>query len=163
MYSDNCPLDVRHIAPTSNEDNIYDGITQMVRIALSENQSQLIDSSPLTKAGVKIPPPECYTGSAKLEDFEDFVSSMLRWLKVNGLLGAASSEWQLTFLGTHLEGEAQEWFMRNVESPTRVIQSWDLEAVIIGLQRRFLPTLTHRHTAADFDVMCQSTGTVQEL
>ena len=108
---------MRHIAPTSDEYNIYDGIAQIVRLALSENKNQLVESSPLTKAGVKIPSPECYVGSDKL-DFEVFISSMLRWLKINGLLGAASRDWQLTVLGTRLEGEAQEWYMWNIELPT---------------------------------------------
>jgi hypothetical protein len=133
-HADNHPFNIRHIAPTSIEDSVYDRISQMVRIALAENQSQLIDSSPLSKAGIKIPLPGCYMGSAKLEDFEDFVFNILRWLKLNGMLGAASGEWQLTLLGTCLTGEAQEWYMRNVESPTRAIQHWTLEAAILGLQ-----------------------------
>jgi hypothetical protein len=93
----------------------------MVQIALAENQSQLIDSSPLSKAKIKIPLPRCYSGSTKLKDFEVFLFNILRWLKLNGMLGAASSEWQLMLLGTCLTSEAQEWYMRNVESPTQVI------------------------------------------
>jgi hypothetical protein len=162
-HADNCPFDVRHIAPMLIEDSIYDGISQMVRIALVENQSQLIDSSPLSKAGIKILLPRCYLGSAKLEDFEDFIFNILYWLKLNGMLGAASSEWQLMLLGTCLTGEAQEWYMRNVESPTQAIQQWGLEATILGLQRQFLPMLMHRHMAADFDGMHQGNSTVQEL
>jgi hypothetical protein len=34
---------------------------------------------------------------------------------------------------------------------------------ILGLQRRFLPMLTHRHAAMDFDAVRQGNGTVQEL
>jgi hypothetical protein len=133
-YADNHPFDVRHIAPTSIEDSIYDGISQMVRIALAENQSQLIDSSPLSKAGIKILLPGCYSDSAKLEDFKDFIFNILHWLKLNGMLGAASGEWQLTLLGSCLTGEAQEWYMRNVELPMQVIQHWSLKAAILGLQ-----------------------------
>jgi hypothetical protein len=99
-----------------------------------ENQSQLIDSSLLSKAGIKIPLPRCYSGSTKLKDFEDFVFNILHWLKLDGILGAASSEWQLTLLGTCLTSEAQEWYMRNVEFPTWAIQQWSLEASIHDLQ-----------------------------
>jgi hypothetical protein len=99
-------------------------------------------------------------GSAKLENF---VFNTLCWLKLNGMLGAASGEWQLMLLGTCLTGEAQEWYMRNMESPMQVIQQWSLEAAILGLQRQFLPMLTHRHAAADFDTMHQGNSTVQEL
>jgi hypothetical protein len=128
-----------------------------------ENQSQLIDSSPLSKAGIKILLPGCYSGSAKLKVFKVFVFNILHWLKLNGMLGAASGEWQLTLLGTCLTGEAQEWYMRNMELPTWAIQQWGLEATILGLQRWLLPTLMHRHAAADFDAMCQGNSTVQEL
>jgi hypothetical protein len=51
------------------------------------------------------------------------------------MLGAASGEWQLMLLGTCLTGEAQEWYMRNVESPMQAIPQWGLEATILGLQR----------------------------
>jgi hypothetical protein len=50
-------------------------------------------------------------GSAKLEDFEIFIFNILHWLKLNRMLGAASSEWQLMLLGTYLTSEAQEWYM----------------------------------------------------
>jgi hypothetical protein len=88
----------------------------MVCLALFENRDQALDSSPLSKAGVKIPLPDLYSGSTKLEDFEMFVTSMLRWLKLNCMLGTAGQDWQLTVLGTRLAGKAQEWYMRNVES-----------------------------------------------
>jgi hypothetical protein len=94
---------------------------------------------------VKLPLPEPYLGSPKLEDLEVFMSNALHWLKINCMLGAASNELQLIFLGTHLSGEAQEWYMRNVESSTCIIQQWNLETMILGLQHRFLPILRHRH------------------
>jgi hypothetical protein len=117
----------------SIKDSIYDSISQMVQIALMENQSQVIDSSPWSKARIKIPLPSYYVGSAKLEVFEVFIFNILHWLKLNRMLGAASSKWQLTLLGTCLTGKAQEWYMRNVELPTWAIQHWSLEAVILGL------------------------------
>jgi hypothetical protein len=61
----------------SNKDNIYDSISQMVWLALSENQNQVNDSLPLFIAGVKIPLPDLYAGSVKLEDFEIFISNVL--------------------------------------------------------------------------------------
>jgi hypothetical protein len=102
-------------------------------------------------------------GSTKLEDFKDFVFNILCWLKTNGMLGAASSKWQLTFLGTHLNSKAQEWYMWNIELPTWVIQCWSLETAVLSLQHRFLLKLMHRHTAADFYTVCQGNSTVQEL
>jgi hypothetical protein len=60
-----------------DEDNVYDSIAQTVRQALAENRDQEIDSSPLSKAGVKLLLPEPYSGSPKLEDFKGFVSNAL--------------------------------------------------------------------------------------
>jgi hypothetical protein len=148
---------------TLDEDNVYNGIMQMVHLALFENRVQILDSSPLSKAGVKILLPDSYTSSTKLEDFEIFISSMLRWLKLNCMLGTAGQDWQLTILGMCLTSKAQEWYMCNIESSTRMIQTWNLETAILSLQCRFLPTLMHRHAATDLDTVCQSNGTVQEL
>jgi hypothetical protein len=107
-----------------DEDNVYDSISQMVQLTLAENLNQAIDSSPLSKAVVKILLPDQYLGSSKLEDFEVFMSNVLHWLKINCMLGATSSEMQLTFLGTCLNSESQEWYMHNVKSFTCIIQNW---------------------------------------
>jgi hypothetical protein len=88
---------------------------------------------------------------------------MLRWLKLNCMLGMAGQDWQLTVLGTSLTSEVQEWYMHNVESSTRMIQAWNLETEVLSLQCRFLPTLMHKHAATDFDTGHQGNGTVQEL
>ena len=47
--------------------------------------------------------------------FKVFIAGILRWLKMNCLLGETSVEMQVNYLGTCLTGEAQEWFYRNVE------------------------------------------------
>jgi hypothetical protein len=91
------------------------------------------------------------------------MSNALHWLKINCMVGATSNKLQLIFLGTRLDDEAQEWYMCNVESSTHIIQQWNLETMILSLQHRFLPMLTHRHAASDFDAVHQGNGTVQEL
>ena len=45
-----------------------------------------------------------------LEEFEVFIAGILRWLKMNCLLGETSIEMQVDYLGTCLTGEVQEWF-----------------------------------------------------
>jgi hypothetical protein len=82
-HANNHPANMRHIAPTLDKDNVYDGITQSVWLALAEDINQEIDSSPLSKAGAKLPLPNQYSGSSKLEDFDVFVSNLLHWLKIN--------------------------------------------------------------------------------
>jgi hypothetical protein len=93
----------------------YDGITQMIRIALADAVDMDPEKSPLAKAGVKLKHPEPYSGGSDIEEFEGFIANILRWLKMNYLLGPTSTDLQVSYLGTCLTGEAQEWFHRNVE------------------------------------------------
>ena len=141
----------------------YDGIARMIRATLAEGQYTDPDKSVLIRAGVKLVHPETYAGGSDLEEFEVFVAGILRWLKMNCLLGATSTEMQVSYLGTRLTGEAQEWFYRNVERYDREVRDWTLESVIQGLQKRFLHTLTHHHASNKFDTVSQGTKTVQEV
>ena len=93
----------------------YDGIARIICTALAEGQHTDPDKSVLTRAGVKLDHPETYVGGSDLEEFKVFIAGILSWLKMNYLLGETSVEMQVDYLGTHLTGEAQEWFYRNVE------------------------------------------------
>ena len=87
----------------------------MICAALAEGQHTDPDKFVLTQAGVKLDHPETYAGGSDLEEFEVFIAGILRWLKMNCLLGETSIEMQVDYLGTHLTGEAQEWFYRKLE------------------------------------------------
>ena len=78
----------------------------MVRVALEENRDADPEKSALARAGIKIPHPGTYSGSADLEELEIFVAGILQWLKMNQYLGSANMEFQVNYLGTCLEGEA---------------------------------------------------------
>ena len=119
----------------------YDGIACMIHAALAKGQHTDPDKSVLTRAGVKLDHPETYAGGSDLEEFEVFIAGILRWLKMNCLLGETSIEMQVDYLGTHLTGDAQEWFYRNVDRFDRQVCEWTLETVAQGLQRRFLHTI----------------------
>ena len=86
----------------------YDGIACMIHTLLAEGQHTDPDKSVLTQASIKLDHPETYAGSSDLEEFEVFVAGILRWLKMNCLLGETSIDMQVDYLGTHLTGEAQE-------------------------------------------------------
>ena len=114
----------------------YDGIAHMIRAALAEGQHTDPDKPVLTQVSVKLDHPETYVGSSDLKEFEVFIAGILRWLKMNCLLGETSVEMQVDYLGTCLTGEVQEWFYRNVERFDRQVREWTLEMVVQGLQRR---------------------------
>ena len=141
----------------------YDGITQMIRIALIDAVDMDPETSPQAKTGVKLKHPEPYSGGSDLEEFEGFVANILRWLKMNYLLGPTSIELQVSYMGTCLTCEAQEWYHRNVPRFDRQVRDWTLETVVQGLQKRFLHTLTYHHASNKFNAVMQGTKTVQEL
>ena len=92
----------------------YDGIACMIHAALAKGQHTDPDKSVLTRASIKLDHPETYVGGSDLE-FEVFIAGILRWLKMNCLLGETSVEMQVDYLGTCLTGKVQEWFYINVE------------------------------------------------
>ena len=150
-----------HMEVTSSTSS--DGITCMVRVALEENRDADPEKSALAQVGIKIPHPETYSGSADLEELEIFVAGILRWLKMNQYLGSTNTEFQVNYLGTCLEGEAREWFLRNVEHFERDVHDWTLKTVVAGLQQRFLHTLTHHHASNRFESVMQGSKTIHEI
>ena len=56
----------------------YDGITQVIRIALADAADMDPERSPLAKAGVKLKHPELYSGGSDLEEFEGYIANILR-------------------------------------------------------------------------------------
>ena len=81
----------------------YDGIVHMICAVLAEGQHTDPDKSVFTRAGVKLDHPETYTGSSDLKEFEVFVAGILRWLKMNCLLGETSIDMQVDYLALTLQ------------------------------------------------------------
>ena len=142
----------------------YSGIQQMVRQAL---QNASLEDEPeksfLAKAGVKMGTPPTYGGERNLEKFENWVASLLRFMSMYNLLGPRASKIQLQLLGQCLTDEAQEWFYRQVERFDREVKHWDLESVLMGLQKWFMPTLSLNKVAVGYDHLMQGSMNVQQL
>ena len=100
---------------------------RMLCSALEESREDDPNDSIVAWMRLNISPPEEYSGSSDLKVYETFVTGILRWLKLHGLLGVKYTETQVQFLGMQLKGNASEWFMRNVECPDR---DWSSESVI---------------------------------
>ena len=132
-------------------------------MALEENKDADPEKSALARAGIKIPPPGTYSGSADLEELEIFVAGVLQWLKMNQYLGSTNTEFQVNYLGMRLSFKAWEWFLRNVEHFEQDVQDWTLETVVTGLQQRFLHTLMHHHASNRFESIMQGNKTIHEI
>ena len=141
----------------------HNSITHMLRVTMDENKDTDPDRSVLTRAGIKLQPPEVYSGSTDLEEFEIFVAGVQRWLRMSHLLGLSNNNEQLNLLGTCLQGGAWEWFYRNVEHPEQEVHRWTFESAIQGLQCRFLHRLTHHHASNKYKSAMQGNQTVHEL
>ena len=113
----------------------HDPIMCMLCSALEESREDDPDDSIIARMRLNISPPEEYSGSSDLEVYETFVTGILQWLKLHGLLGAKYTKTQVQFLGTRLKGNASEWFTRNIEHPNRPMRNWSLESVIEDLQK----------------------------
>ena len=99
----------------------------MVNTMLAENWDMIPKDSIVIKTKLSIPSPEEYSGSLDLDVYETFVAGILRWLRLNGLLGKDNAAFQVECLGTRLKGDALEWYMRNVKRHDRPIRDWSLE------------------------------------
>ena len=132
----------------------HDPVIHMVRSTLEESWDDNPNESMVAWMRLNISPPEEYSGSSDLKVYETFVTGTLQWLR-HSLLGANYTETQVQLLGMQLKGNTSEWFTRNVECPGRPIKDWSLEAVIEGLQKRFLNSLTHRQVSNKFDMIEQ--------
>ena len=113
----------------------HDPIMRMVCSTLEENQEDNPNDSVVAWTRLNISPSEEYSGSSDLQVYEMFVTGILQWLRLHGLLGVKYTKTQVQFLGTQLKGNASEWVTRNVECPNRPIRDWSLESVIEGLQK----------------------------
>ena len=116
----------------------------------------------IAQVRLNINPPEEYWGSSDLKVYEMFITGILWWLRLHGLLGVNYTETQVQFLAMWLKGNTSEWFT-NIECPGWPIKDRSLESVIKGLQKRFLNSLMHRQGSNKFDMIKQGQKTVQEL
>ena len=136
----------------------------MVQEVRDASKGLSTENSILVRMGAKMPP-EPYAGEPDLKQYQVFVAGLLRWFSMNQLLGsdAESTLMQLKCLGNCLQGNAQEWYVRNIESWDRTVQTWTLESTLEGLQKQFLHALTHRQASISYETTHQGGGTVQDL
>ena len=134
------------VYPTRDHD-YHNLIMCMVRSMLEESWEDDPNDSIVTQMRLNISPPEEYSRSSDLKVYETFITGILQWLRLHGLLGVKYTDTQVQFLGTRLKGNTSEWFTRNIEHPNRPIRDWSLESVIEGLQKRFLNLLMHRQAS----------------
>ncbi|KIJ30847.1 hypothetical protein M422DRAFT_267559 [Sphaerobolus stellatus SS14] len=138
-------------------------LVRMVRYMLDQNLQTTMEKSPLVKAGVKVTPPDKYSGEQSFEALETFVKGLLQWLDMHSMLGPDAYKYQVPFLGTRLEGKALKWFDKTVEPRKYQGTPMDLEQVVTGLYGQYIPSLARREVSNKFDFIKQGTLSVQEF
>ena len=86
------------VYPTRDHD-YHDPIMRMVHSALEESWEDNPNDSIITRMRLNRSPPEEYSGSSDLEVYETFVTGILQWLKLHGLLGVKYTKTQVQFFG----------------------------------------------------------------
>ena len=140
-------------------------VSLMVQEARDASKGLRAENSILMRMGAKMPLPEPYSGEPDLERYQVFIAGLLQWFSMNQLLGSdtESTLMQLKCLGNFLQGNAQEWYVCNIESLDCTVQMWTLKSVLEGLQKQFLHVLTHRQASISYESTHKGGGTVPNL
>ena len=92
--------------------------------------------------GTKIPSPSTFSGSKDVEEFDVWLLSLLRWLTISRLVGAANDNHQVQIVGSYLKDDALRWYNDEVVGLHRHQIRWNFEEVILGLFTRFVQAAT---------------------
>ena len=139
-------------------------VSLMVQEAREACKGLSEENSIFTQMGAKMPPPEPYSGEPDLKRYQVFIAGLLRWFSMNQLLSSNAEHtlMQLKCLGNCLQGNAQEWYIHNIELWDHTVQTWTLESALEDLQKHFLHALTHRQASISYKSTHQGGGTVQD-
>ncbi|QRW13038.1 Retroviral aspartyl protease [Ceratobasidium sp. AG-Ba] len=142
-----------------------DSISRMVINTLQAHQNDVDSQRNLGRKGLKLEPLPTYDGAPRLRDFEEWISGVLRYFRMNGLCGptVADDNNRVFIIGHLCTGKAQSWFHKSVEKSEYGPEGWTTLEVIQGLQRRFLTTRSATIAAHEFRTLKQGTMDAQEL
>ena len=76
----------------------------MVCSTLEESWEDNPNNSIIVQTRLNVSPPEEYSGSSDVEVYKTFITGILQWLRLHGLLGVKYTETQVQFLGMQLKG-----------------------------------------------------------
>lgn len=101
--------------------------------------------------GVKVHAPDHYDGKDDVEKFFEWLSGLLRWLRVNNICGRQADQQRVDLTGTTLKEQASEWFAAEVEGFQRRTREWTFEEVIVEMYKRFIHEVTAQNASERFE------------
>jgi hypothetical protein len=87
---------------------------------------------------IKISPPDSYGGEDDIEVFDNWVTRLLRWLRIQNVCGRRKDSLRVDFCRSTLKGLAAGWFAEEVESFHRSIEVWHFKDVVCALYKHFI-------------------------
>jgi hypothetical protein len=147
------------------DDDQEDKVTIMLEQAfITEEQAGRLENTlpPLGKLGIKAKFPDPYKGSRDAKDFENWLSQLLSWLKLNkiNILNDEHNESRLDLLNLALEDKALTFHMRRVDDHKRHGKHLDFSDAILDIQYRFVTRNAPVNAKAKYDFLDQGSRDV---
>ncbi|KAJ8689461.1 hypothetical protein PTI98_012363 [Pleurotus ostreatus] len=109
-----------------------------------------------------IPKPDKYSGDADVEIFNNWLQSLLRWLRLQLYGGAERDSECVAMVGLFVDGKAATWYNDEVDGMYRRHRSWMFTRVILDMYDRFVqPTAMQDATEQFYAVEYTGSGGVR--
>jgi hypothetical protein len=105
---------------------------------INEKVAVLHDQSTNTRGEPRVPTPPLYNGEGDTEVYERWLSTLLRWLRINKICGAEYDEERIVYAPMYLEGDVLSWFNDNIDNFHCQQEYWTFKEVIMGLYDHFV-------------------------
>ncbi|KAF7966970.1 hypothetical protein HWV62_36322 [Athelia sp. TMB] len=102
----------------------------------------------------KLAEPPKYSGSHSHDEFVDWLSAFLNWLRGYYICGPATDAIRLNYLGLYMEGIASDWYLTEIDNPSRHYTHSLLFADSVCLMhKRFVCTATANDAAIKYNAV----------
>ncbi|KAF7965635.1 hypothetical protein HWV62_42444 [Athelia sp. TMB] len=106
----------------------------------------------------KLHEPSKYAGSHSHDEFMDWLSEFLNWLRGHYICGPATDSVRIIYLGLSITGPASDWFTTEIDNPSRKYDPPLLFSDCVCLMhKRFVRTATANDAAVKYNAVRYST------
>lgn len=99
----------------NNDHYHYMVLLERVNLLIEHKVGALFTCPPGMQAP-KISEPHKYSGSAPHNDFLDWLSEFLNWLKCHYICGPSNDAVRTTYLGLYVSGTAADWYLTKIDN-----------------------------------------------
>ncbi|KAF7972081.1 hypothetical protein HWV62_19163 [Athelia sp. TMB] len=107
----------------------------------------------------KLVEPPKYSGSHSHDEFVDWLSAFLNWLRGHYICGPATDAIRLNYLGLYVEGVASDWYLTEIDNPSRQYeQPMTFADGVCLMHKRFVRTATANEAAIKYNSVRYTSG-----